>query len=390
MIHPTRVRVAVALALLSTLSIVVAVVLLAIDGVESGGQFWPALIFVGSVYAWIGARVVAREPRNVVGWLLLFGALIWAISFVMQQYAWRAAYGFDGNLPGANLAAWLGAWLWFPGTTLMLTFLPLHFPDGRLPSPRWRPVLGVLVGIAVVAVATQALTAWAYRDDIGFLLQADLTTTGPVADISNTLAFLSPLVAAVSVAMRLRASSGFRRLQLRWFAYAIALTAILVIIAGANSLDGVVGAIAWLLALSLMPIAIGIAILRYHLYDIDRVVSRTLAYALVTGSLVAVYLAVNLGLTTLFSSATTSNSVVVAASTLVVAALFTPLRRRVQHLVDRRFDRARYDAERTTSAFSERLRDEMDIATVTDDLDSTVRAAMAPASLGLWLRASDP
>jgi len=136
----------------------------------------------------------------------------------------------------------------------------------------------------------------------------------------------------------------------------------------------------------LLPAAAAVAILRYRLYDLDRLVSRTITYAIVTGGLILVYLAISLALTAVFESFTSGNSVVVAASTLVVAALFTPVRRRVQSIVDRRFDRARVDGERTSAAFSARLRDEVDIAAVTADLDGTVRSALRPASLGLWLR----
>ena len=136
----------------------------------------------------------------------------------------------------------------------------------------------------------------------------------------------------------------------------------------------------------MIPLATGVAILRYRLYDLDRLVSRTIAYAVVTGGLILMYLAINLGLTTMFSSLATGNSVAVAASTLAAAALFTPLRRRVQRIVDRRFDRARYDAELTASAFSERLRNEVDIQTVAVELDTTVRRAMAPGGVGIWLR----
>ena len=150
-----------------------------------------------------------------------------------------------------------------------------------------------------------------------------------------------------------------------------------------------VQAILVLAALAFPALAIGAAILRYRLYDIDRVVSRTIAYAVVTAGLLIVYLAVNLGLTTILSSVAGSGSVAVAASTLVVAALFTPVRRRVQRIVDRRFDRARYDAERTTAAFSERLRNEVDLAAVAVDLDQTVRAAIAPTSVNVWLRAGN-
>ena len=152
--------------------------------------------------------------------------------------------------------------------------------------------------------------------------------------------------------------------------------------------DGVVQAVLVLAAMTFPALAIGVAILRYRLYDIDRVVSRTIAYAVVTAGLLIVYLGVNLGLSTILSSVAGSGSVAVAASTLVVAALFTPVRRRVQRVVDRRFDRARYDAERTTAAFSERLRNEVDLAAVAVDLDQTVRAAIAPTSVNVWLRAT--
>ena len=157
-----------------------------------------------------------------------------------------------------------------------------------------------------------------------------------------------------------------------------------------------VGPFAWdlfwilfLLGLALIPVAIGIAILRYRLYDIDRLVSRSIAYAAVTGTLIVVYLLLNLGLTSAFSTMTRGDSVAVAASTLVVAALFTPVRRRIQRVVDRRFDRARYDADQTALAFASRLRDEVDLPAVTSDLDATVRAAIAPTTVGVWLRAGD-
>ena len=178
---------------------------------------------------------------------------------------------------------------------------------------------------------------------------------------------------------------------MKWFA-AVALftvtsfSATVVGIAPINVLGWLLG----LVGIVLLPVAIGVAILRYRLYDIDRIISRTVSYGVVTGGLVAVYLAVNLALTTVFSSLASGNSVAVAASTLVVAALFTPVRRRVQRVVDHRFDRARYDAERTTAAFSERLRNEMDLAAVAADLDETVRAAMAPSHVGIWLRVARP
>jgi len=198
--------------------------------------------------------------------------------------------------------------------------------------------------------------------------------------------------AAAAVAIRFRRRRGIEREQLKWFLAVVAVCAIAFLVAIQQE-TGPIADAAFIIAfcgLVAMPIAIGVAILRYRLYEIDRIVSRTIAYALVTGGLLAVYLVVNLGLTTVFSSLASGNSVAVAASTLVVAALFTPVRRRVQRVVDRRFDRARYDGERTSAAFSERLRNEVDLAAVTSDLDRTVRSAIAPTSVAVWLRAGEP
>ena len=380
------VRVALGLAVLSTILTVVGLALVFANGVEDTNTFWPAQVFVGIVYAWVGTRVVMKEPRNLVGWLLLVGAVLWATGLALAQYAWFAVFGPVHGLPGVSASAFIGSWIWDPGTFLFLIFLPLFFPDGHLPSRRWVPVAWILIAIVSVAVTTQAATAWTLRDDPGYMLTVDYSTSGAIADISNFLAFLAPFVAAVSVAVRWRTSRGIRRLQIRWFATAIACTATVVILAGGLQWDGLLGAMSWLVALALPAVAIGIAILRYRLYEIDRLVSRTIAYAVVTGALVLVYLAVNLTLTTASSSVTSGNSVAVAASTLAVAAIFTPLRRRIQAIVDRRFDRARVDGERTSAAFTARLRDEVDIATVTADLRDTVSAAIKPARMGLRLR----
>jgi hypothetical protein len=214
----------------------------------------------------------------------------------------------------------------------------------------------------------------------------------PVFVSLNALASVGALVgfggAVLSVAVRFRRGHGIEREQLKWF-LAVAGVAAIAFLAGAFLPEGLARDIALnlaLVSLIAMPVAIAIAILRYRLYEIDRLVSRTIAYAVVTGALIVVYLVVNLGLTTVFSSLASGNSVVVAGSTLTVAALFTPLRRRVQRVVDRRFDRARYDAELTSAAFSERLRNEVDIQAVARELDTTVRRAMAPGGVGIWLR----
>ena len=210
---------------------------------------------------------------------------------------------------------------------------------------------------------------------------------GPLGLIAVVLISLAFVSTVASVVWRFRHTGPVERQQLRWFGAAV-LVLVLAIAIGTSD-EGAAADLGWLLiigAMALLPVATGLAILRYRLYDLDRIVSRTIAYALLSGGLLALYLIVNLILTTAFSSVARVDSVAVAASTLVVAALFTPVRRRIQHVVDRRFDRARYDAERTTMAFAARLRNEMDLATVAADLDATVQTAIAPTSMTLWLR----
>jgi hypothetical protein len=391
-------RIAVAVAILSTACTVAGFVLMFPNDFKVGQIFWPALILVGTVYPLVGVRIISREPRNLVGWFMLLGVCCWAIDLVAQQYAWFA-FQSAGGLPGASFGAWLSAWLWPLGTAMLLILMPIFFPDGLLPSRRWGPIVLAVVVVLAAAVG-RAIVAWGFRDDVNLLImhQADLqddpSLAGVVAGLGAAFTFLVAIpLAPIAVVARWRASTGVRRLQIRWFVSAIALSAICIVVQTvgylSGALDGLVPALLVLAALAFPAFAIGVAMLRYRLYDIDRVVSRTIAYAVVTAALLIVYLVVNLGLTTILSSVATSNSVAVAAATLVAAALFTPLRRRVQRVVDRRFDRARYDAERTTAAFSERLRNEVDLAAVAADLDRTVRAAIAPTSVNVWLRANE-
>ena len=192
------------------------------------------------------------------------------------------------------------------------------------------------------------------------------------------------MLALVSVVLRFIRSRGVERQQLKWFLFAVAVFVAAFLVAVTTESNA-----AWylvLFGLASLPVAAAVAILRYRLYDIDRLVSRSIAYAVLTGGLIVTFLVVNLALTTTFSSATNVDSASVAAATLIVAVLFTPLRRRVQRAVDRRFDRARYNAEQTALAFSTRLRDEVELPAVTADLDATVRAAMAPTTVDVWLR----
>jgi hypothetical protein len=390
------VRVALVLAVMSTVFTAAAFALMFPNGFSVGGIFWPALVLVGTTYAWVGARVVRQEPRNAVGWFLLLGACVWAIDLFAEQYAWFA-FQSGGSLPGASFFAWLSSWVWQLGTLMLLILMPIAFPDGHLPSSRWRPVVVAVVVVGLASAFAQAVVVWGVRDDVPLLITGNFVPTedpslaGAIAGLGMALIFLVGIpLAPVAVVLRWRASTGVRRLQIRWFVSAMALSAVCVVVSSVGNMsgevDGPMPMTLTLVAMALPPIAIGIAILRYRLYEIDRLVSRSIAYAIVTGGLIVVYLIVNLVLTSVLSSVEGNDSVAVAASTLVVAALFTPLRRRVQRVVDRRFDRVRFDADRTTAAFAERLRNEIGIETVTQDLDATVRTAISPSAVGLWLR----
>jgi hypothetical protein len=351
-------------------------------------------------YAAMGAILVIRQPRNTIGWLLV------AIGF-----------GFIGTTtdPGLDVAAleagtagfrdsvtvWLAAWS--GGAQFLLFFvLMIIFPTGRLPTGPWRrPVQAVLV----LAVVMSALTAFAptisfapdsaansieIPNPFAVLPALPVWSLMPSAD-----ALLVPIIGllvigVVSMVVRYRRASGIARLQLRWLVAAVflmvaAVVFALILIVLQIPLAGAV----WLpasLAFPMIPAAIAAAVLRYRLFEIDRLISRTIAYALVTGLLAVVFGASIIVLQASLQPFTQGQTVAVAASTLAVFALFQPVLRRVRHVVDRRFDRARYDAERTASAFSERLRDELEMGVVTGDLARTTRAALAPATVTIWIR----
>ena len=252
---------------------------------------------------------------------------------------------------------------------LLLTALPLVFPDGQLPSPRWRWIAWLVVVGAVIATSAQLLVFWPPVDAAASLLgKSDIERVTPgllgvLYGVGNVLtSILGPLVGATAVIVRLRRSVGVERQQMRWFAYAIAVLVMTLIFDSVIAPE--LGWTLWLastLGIILVPVALGVAILRYRLYDIDRIISRTLSYGVMSLLLAFVFVAVIVALTTILESVTGANTVAVAASTLIVAALFQPLRRRIQRVVDRRFDRARYDGQHVVDGFARQLRDEVDL-----------------------------
>jgi hypothetical protein len=348
---------------------------------------------LGATFPVVGWIIATRRPGNAMGWIFIGVGLSQALDAFAGQYAYVGLVSAPGSLPAADVMAWMAVWVWAPGFVLLVTAAVLLFPDGRLPSARWRPV-GWLAGVSLaLLIIPIAILAWSARGP-DLLGEGRVQGSNDVADVLVGLQFAGLILLAVAsiasiagLIVRFRRSVGVERAQLKWFVGAGIVEVASLVIAGFVSLpNDFLGLFVTAVVSMLLPIAATLAILRYRLYEIDRIVSRTIAYLVITGVLVVVYAGVILVLQGPLGAVTGGDTVAVALSTLVVAALFQPVRRRAQTMVDRRFDRARFDAERTVSAFSERLRDETDIATVTADLDGTVREALKPTALTLWLR----
>ena len=351
-----------------------------------------------AIFAVVGFVVAWRKPGNPLGWLILGTAGFFALSEDASFYAVADYRLHHGSLPLGGLAL-ITQPGWAPGI-VSVGLIALLFPDGRLPSPRWRWALGPYIALAVLwtagAVAFTAAAILAHRTGVdagGNLMVLEHPTGGAAwwgaaQDLFFLVLFVSWLASLAGQAMSYRRSSGERRQQLKWLlAGAASCLAGLVftltgsIAGGWGVVTGILGA-AGVIAL---PVCIGIGILRYRLFDIDRILSRTVAYAIITGLLLGVYVGLVLLATQVLGFASTW---AVAASTLAAAALFTPLRRRVQRAVDRRFNRARYDADRMVDAFAARLQEAVDLDTVRADLDTVVRAALEPAQVSVWISGS--
>jgi hypothetical protein len=351
-------------------------------------------VWVTAPFAVVGLVLAWRRPANPVGWIMLGGAFFFALSEDASYYT-VADYGLrHGDLPlgGVALFAQPG---WAPGIVL-LGLLILVFPDGRLPSTRWRWLVGAYATVAALWIAgTVVITAGALIDhrtqvDSGGNLLL-LRGSDPAAGWWNVvqLVFFALLAACwlaslAGQAVSYRRSSGERRQQLKWL---LSGTAVVLVGAPLSILLSLLKSPSWLGILVLagfvaLPVSIGVAVLKYRLFDIDRIISRTLAYAIVTGLLVGLYAGLVLLATRVLSLHST---VAVAAATLAAAALFNPMRKRVQLRVDRRFNRARYDAEQTVAAFAARLKDQVDLASVRDDLAGVIQQALEPAHISVWV-----
>jgi len=334
-----------------------------------------------------GVVLVRRANAGVVGMLLIVVGIAVLLLFGSGQYARYALKTRPGALPGPLVVAWGVGWTVPVLVAALAVWLPLVFPTGHLLSRRWRPVAWAAGVFVVLNVVTNGLLPdTAEVSGLGTVRNPfALTAAEPVLRAANGLDGLVILAAIVgslaSLVVRFRRSRGVERQQLKLVTTALALTPLPFL---AHDLVPAATTLLFTLVIPLVPLAVAVAVLRYRLYDIDRLISRTVSYAVLTGLLIGSYVVIVTVATRLLPS---SNSLAVAASTLAVAALFQPLRRRVQSAVDRRFNRARYDAEHTVYAFSRRLREEVELETVRADLLAVVRQTMQPTAAGLWLRA---
>ena len=339
----------------------------------------------------VGAIVASRHPHNTIGWIFCTMGLVTGLDHLARGYAefWLAS-GWGPRSLGET-AAWFATWAWTV-QTIALTFLLLLFPNGRLPSPRWRPVAwcaglgisGFVVGYALIA------------GPLGDFPQivnpygVDSPVVRVVGIAAGSVIVGSMVASAISVIVRARRAGRVERQQIKWLAYGGALVVGTTLVGGVIAIWNVTVSILIIdLAFLGLPIFTGIAIARYRLYDIDLVINRTLVYGVLTSALAIVYFGGVTATQAIFRTLTGQEEqpqLAIVVSTLVIAALFNPLRRRIQSFIDRRFYRRRYDAAKTLEVFSAKLRDETDLDALSDDLVGVVRETMQPAHVSLWLR----
>jgi len=349
----------------------------------------------------VGLLIVLRQPRNAIGWVMVGIGVCLVASDLLRSYAQFGLSARPGPLAGARLALALEQHLWIAAIGLPGTFLILLFPDGRLPTPRWRPwayfcAFALVLCYTALSSLPGSFTESGYPDVRNPL---GIDALAPISSAVVSFVVLIPIAmvgCAVALVRRFRRSRGLARVQLKWLTAASALVAatylsliVLHFLYGDPdpswlTVLGTVG----ILGFVLIPVAIGIAILRHRLYDIDLIVNRTLVYGASTVTLTCAYFLLVAILQGLLSPLAGQSDLAVAGSTLVVAAIFRPVRRRIQTFVDRRFYRSKFDAQATLDRFSTRLREEVDLVALSDDLLTVVDETMKPASSSLWLQPS--
>ena len=314
-----------------------------------------ALLLSFFAFQTMGALVAAHAPRNPLGWIFLAIALVPVANGAAENYTYQGLVHHPGSLPGAVAAGWWYSWSWYP-TLILIAVVPLLYPTGRVPSRRWRPLLWLLLGCGSLLTLSVMLYPGALDGDdklpdnpvgVGFL-RSSASWLSHVVGGGTAVALVGVFV---SVVVRFHGSRGDERQQMKLMTFAVVILVLALVLPGAFGVNG--GDILFSVAVVQLPVAVGIALFKYRLYDVDRLINRTITYALVTVGVVGVFL----GLVVLTTHVLVFSSPVgVAGSTLAAAVLFNPLRRRLQNLVDRRFNRARYDTESTLTVFSGRLR----------------------------------
>jgi hypothetical protein len=343
-------------------------------------------------YALVGGLIASRQPQNPVGWFLVGSAVIVALQDFMRHYVTYRLVTDSGSLPLAQVMAWLLSWTQSVGFVLLFGFLPLYFPDGRLLSPRWRWAARLTIFCTIAGAIYSALSPGEVKD-LGIVNPLGVEALQPLSSLMDKIFWVAifglAFISAISLVLRFRRSRGQERQQIKWLAFAAATILVCFVTnwpieAALPLLFAVVDNLVFALGI---PVAVGIAILRYRLYEIDIIINRTLVYGSLTVTLVALYVGGIVLLQRVFVLLTGQQSTLaVVASTLLIAALFTPLRRRIQGFIDRRFYRRKYDARKTLEAFSTKLKNETDLQTLNNDLVGVVRETMQPAHVYLWLR----
>ena len=359
--------------------------------------YWIHSTVIAVTFSTVGAIIASHRPEHLVGWLFCTTGFLVAVDHFCAEYAIYALVAQPDGFPAGEAAAWIHSWIWIVSGGLGV-FLVLLFPDGRLASIRWRYVawLNVFViffGSIAVAFSPGPIDGIdAIHNPFG-IDSLGITIGQTIVDVVEGLQIVVALTAAVSPFVRLRHAGFEERQKIKWFAYAAT-----ILIIGALLTSPVpavweawwlslVGFVLYIAGIVGLPIAVAIAILRHHLYDIDLIINRTLVYSSLTATLIGIYFGVVVLLQQLFVALAGERSTfAVVASTIVIAALFNPLRRRIQSFIDRRFYRGKYNAAQTLEAFSAKLRNETDLDAVSEDLVNVVRETMQPSRVSLWLR----
>jgi hypothetical protein len=366
---------------------------------EEAGELVFIVLIPATVLAFptVGALVAARFPANPIGWLFCGVGVVLGFDSLANEWAVYGLFSNPDSVPAVEIMAWLASWLFLPPLFAVAPLLFLMFPDGKFLTRRWRPI-GALIVVGAVLVPLQSALAPGRLVEPPFervVNPVGVEGAAEALEVASLVGWcalaVSTLASAASMLIRLRRAAGIERQQLKWITTAAAAFAFSFVFAGITFSFGfdLIGQITIFLAFVAIPTAAGYAILRHRLYEIDRIINRALVYAPLTALLAASYAAIVLLLQLASEPLTQGSDLAIAGSTLAVAALFRPARRRIQGTVDRRFYRRRYDAQRTLEAFAARLREEVDLDSLSADLRSVVRDTLQPAQVSLWLRGSE-